>query len=347
MPRYDLPGVAADRVAARAVGVTILALVLVVTLAVTLYRGLRPDDGLRISLHTPLVGDGITEGTEVRLDGVVVGRVDGISAHRPGVQQLTLRLDDSRVRGLDDSLGVDYVPANLFGISEVELRRGSGGAPLHPDAVIDLTGDRAADISDATMGNLLRGLSQVGGSVLTPQLSAVLVRLASDLHEFTPLLESMVVLARTVVGVQRVPPSLLAGRFGSTLGGGAGLIDSTIEVLNVLYTNEPLRVSRDKIDSGIAMVVHQLFPTLSTTLTHAGASFSGYTDMLVPVLDMLSAMVPDPQRSGTELRTIIDRLDRAMPDTPDGPVLRTQVELRGIPVLAPLVTAAGGFGGGR
>ncbi|MGY2060590.1 MlaD family protein, partial [Nocardia gipuzkoensis] len=169
MPKYGMPGVAVDKQRSRFVGLVAIGVIVAVVAAVALYRELRTDDGLHIALHTEQIGDGVLAGTPVRVDGVQVGTVTDIEPDERGTQRISLRLDRSQLHGIDNSLQVDYAPANLFGISEIELRRGAGGSALRDDTVIDLTGSRADAIFDATMGSMLRTLSQTGDSVLTPQ----------------------------------------------------------------------------------------------------------------------------------------------------------------------------------
>ncbi|MGW4352880.1 MlaD family protein [Nocardia sp. NPDC004582] len=340
MPTYGMPGVPVDRRRSLLIGVGAAATVALMATAATGYHATRPEDGMRVALYTEQIGDGIDTGSRVSLDGVAIGRVDDISPGPAGTQRITLRLTASRLHGLDDSLRVDYAPENLFGISEIELRRGPGGQPLRPGAEIHLTGARAADVYDATMGSLLRSMSTVSTAVLTPQLSTLIDRLATDLRAFTPFLQSMVSMARVVADNQRLQPAQLLGRFGDALGPTSELVDATVSTIDHIYRIEDLRTDRTRIDAGLNMVITQLFPTLTSTLFHA-ATFSGFTDMLAPLLTVLAQMVPAPQRSGAEIAELLTRLRDAMPDTPSGPVLNLDVELSGVPAVAvPLLGGA-------
>ncbi|BCK57346.1 hypothetical protein NWFMUON74_51180 [Nocardia wallacei] len=344
MPNYGIPGVTVDRHRALAVGALALAVVVLVALVTVTYRAVRAEPGLRIVLRTSRIGDGVTAGTEVRLDGVRVGRVTGIVPGERGTQNITLRLDSARLPGLDTSLRVDYATGNLFGISEIELRRGPGGPPLRPDTVLNLSASDA--VYDATMGNLLRSLSQVGDAVLTPRMVTLLATLAADTRAFTPFLESVVTLARTVTEVQDVPLSLILGRFGTTLEGGGDFMDSLVDLLDRVYRIETLRNDRVRIDGGISMVIDQLLPEVARALRYAETGFAGYTELAIPVLQVVARMVPEPRRSGAEVRELIERMGAALPDTPDGPVLQADVDLRNIPVIA-VGAAALPDGGGR
>ncbi len=149
MPKYGMPGVAVDQQRTRLIGAVAFGVIVALLAAVVLYRELRTDDGLQITLHTEQIGDGVLAGTPVRVDGVQVGTVAAITPDERGTQRITLRLNPSQLHGIDDSLRVDYAPANLFGISEIGLRRGSGGSALRDDTVIDLTGSNTDAVFDA------------------------------------------------------------------------------------------------------------------------------------------------------------------------------------------------------
>ncbi|MCM6778142.1 MlaD family protein [Nocardia sp. CDC159] len=337
MPKYGMPGVAVDSGKSRLVGLIAVGLILAVVAVVALQRELRTDDGLHIALHTEQIGDGVLAGTPVRVDGVQVGEVTEIDPAERGTQRISLRLDRSQLHGIDDSLRVDYAPANLFGISEIELRRGSGGAALRNGAVLDLTGANSDAIFDATMGSMLRSLSQTGDAVLTPQMATVISQVSHDMKAFTPLAQSIIQVAQIVTDTQRMPPSELAGRLGPAFYG-AGNFAGANEVMVDMIRNIPrLQTNRDSFDAGVRMHTQTLLPGIARLGAVLGDDLSGTTDMLVPVLRLLAQMVPTPQQSGADLTEFLRRLRAAMPDTPNGPVLNTEIDLSGMPVLAPLL----------
>ncbi|RJO79382.1 mammalian cell entry protein [Nocardia panacis] len=331
MPNYGLPGVAADRRGARLTGGLIVLLVLAVAAATLLYRTVRGEDGLSIALHTEEIGDGVVSGTQVRLDGVLVGSVADIAPDERGTQRITLRLDPARLFGIDDSLRVDYAPANLFGISELELRRGPGGRPLQADQVIDLTGPRAGDIYDATMGSILRSLSQVGASVLSPQMAQVIAQVSADFQAFTPLVQALITVARTVADNQNMPASELVGRLGPAFDGGGKFAGAVIQILDRINSIAVLKGDRAHYDSGVSAVTDQLLPGLADTAGTAGKYFGDGANELAPVLSALAPMVPHPQQTAAELRALLERLRAAMPDTPNGPMLNVEADVRGAP----------------
>lgn len=342
MPTYGLPGTAITAKSARRTGALACVVAVVVAAVWVGHHAVRVDARMAVTLRTERIGDGVVAGAHVRLDGVGVGEVTGISSVGGGQQQITLRLDGSQLTGLTDALVVDYAPSNLFGISEIELRRGQGGAPLREGATIDLTGAAASRVSDVTMGTLIRSLGQATNHVLTPELTGVLTGLATDAKAFTPILEAIVMLGRAVADTQRYDPSFLIGQYASTLYGTADLAGATVDLLDHINNIEVLRTDQPLFDAGVTLLTDDLFPAL-TRLGHVGQRhYTGYSDMLTPLLSVTAQMVPTPQKSSAELRTILERIDNSFVDTPEGPVLQLELVLRGFPVLSsPLLGSLG------
>ncbi|BEK90736.1 hypothetical protein NSERKGN1266_66870 [Nocardia seriolae] len=332
---------AVDRKRSMTVGAVALALVVAVVAGWSLYRSQQTEAGIAVSLRTEQIGDGVLVSTEVRANGVVVGKVTDIAPDQHGTQQISLRLDDTKLFGIDDSLQVDYAPANLFGISEIELRRGAGGSPLRTGAVLDFTGRNATQVYDATMGSILRSASQVGGSVLTQQMASVIAQAAADTQAFMPLVQALITAQRTITDNQKMPMSQLFGELGPAFDGGGQFAGATVQVIDLIRSMQRLQNDRAAYDKGVATLTGQLLPALANTLSEAGTQLSSTTDMLVPILTALAQMVPQPQQSGAELKLLLQRLSAAMPDNGQGPVLNVQVDLKGVPGIAvPLLGGA-------
>lgn len=339
MPAYGLSGVRTTRRAALLVGV--LTLVVVVAMAFTWNAvSSRPSDNeLKIQLHTSRTGDGVVSGAGVRLNGVQVGHIAQVESATGGTQLITLALDRSQLYGLSDSLRVEYAPSNLFGISEVVLQRGNGGNPLHDGAIVDLTAPDRVD--DATMGTLLRSLSQTTLTVLTPQLTEVLNQIGSDMRAFAPLVQAMVGVSRAIADTQRYPTSFLIEQYSAFFAGIAKFGDGFVKLISNIYHIDVLRNDRAHFDVGVSLVADQLFPLISTVLGTANGQLGGYADSLTVLLTQLASTVPDPDRSHADLTELLDRLDRTFQDTPDGPRVGVDVVLRGMPGLAvPLLGSA-------
>ncbi|UGT38836.1 mammalian cell entry protein [Nocardia yamanashiensis] len=327
----------------RRTGVALVAALGVLASAGAGAAALRSDDRMQVVLRTERIGDGVLTGTHVRLDGVQVGDVTGIESAGGGQQRITLRLDASQLPGLTDALSVDYAPSNLFGIGEVALRRGDGGRPLRDGATVDLTGGNATRVTDATMGALIRAVGQTTNEVLSPRLTEVLTQLATDAKAFAPIMQALVMLGRTVADTQVYAPSYLIGQYASTLRGAADFTGSTIDLLDRLNKIEVLRTQQPLFDAGVDLIANGFFPAISGVGQAGQRHLTGYSDLLVPLLDAMAQLVPTPAQSSAELRELLERVDRSFVNTPDGPVLRLEVALRGVPAVGvPLLAALGG-----
>ncbi|MFE9577044.1 MlaD family protein [Nocardia sp. NPDC006044] len=324
------------------------ATVVAMVLAAFAWHGLathRDAGEWRIQLRTSRTGDGVVPGAGVRLNGVQVGRIATVDSTPGGAQLITLDLDRTQLIGLGDGLRVEYAPANLFGISEVVLRRGDGGVALHDGSVVDLT---AADrVTDATMGSLLRSLSQTTLTVLTPQLTEVLNQIGSDVEAFAPLIQAMVGVGRAVADTQQYSSSFLIAQYAALFDGVAKFGNGFIKLVANIYHIDVLRNDRAHFDTGVSLVVDQLFPLISRVLGTADGYFGGYADSATTMLTQLARTVPDPDRSHADLTDLLDRLDRTFRDTPDGPQVGLDILVRGMPGIAvPLLGAAAPTTGG-
>ncbi|WP_460726615.1 MlaD family protein [Nocardia heshunensis] len=290
---------------------------------------------------TDEVGAGIVVGDDVRLDGVQIGRIAAIEPTDRHLQ-LTLDLEKGSASGLTDGLGIDFVPANLFGVSEVELQRGTAGDRLSAHSIVDLTGTRSGRARDATISTLLNQLGSFSNDVLSPELVPVLQRISTGTKAFTPLIETIISITRDIADTQRLPSSFLLGQYGSMLGGLPSTTDGLLQLLgaanNAEYMRSPEHVQ--KFDASARMLETELLPSVTSVLATGERYFAGTTATLVPVLAALAHIVPTPEQSGHDLSELLDRLNQAMPDTPGGPVLNVSVDLRGVPGLAAPLTAA-------
>ncbi|MEU8899275.1 mammalian cell entry protein [Nocardia sp. NPDC048505] len=334
MPNYSIPGVSMGRRGARAVGA--LALVVTAVAALTWRAGLdeRPADRLRVQVRTEEIGQGVVPGTRVRLDGVVVGEVAEIAPAGLGQQLISLELDRAQTASLTDALSVDYAPENLFGISAVTLRAASGGAPLTEGTVVDLSGARAAEVDDVTMGALLQELTATSTDVLTPQLSELIHRFSGQLRSFTPLFEAVIALSTAVADTQRYRTDYLLDQYAAFFAGVGDFSGATFRLVNSVMNIEIFVNDRARYDATIAMVTEGAFPAIGRVGAAAEQYLTGYAAALTPVVAALAATVSDPRRSQVEMDELITRLNSMFVQTPDGPALTMDLTLRALPGLA-------------
>ncbi|MFQ6397365.1 MlaD family protein [Nocardia sp. KC 131] len=340
MPVYGLPGTAVGPRGARSIGVVAAAISGVLLIGWSVWP--QGDDGtVSIAVLTDTIATGIEVGDDVRLNGVQIGRIEGIEpADRH--QRITLGLRRGQLAGLTDDIGMDFTPSNLFGVSEIALQRGTGGRPLGPNSVIDLTGPNAGRARDATIATLLDQAGSFTTDVLTPELGSVLRRISAGTTAFTPLIETIIAITRAIADTQQLPSSFLIGQYGSTLAGLPSTVDGVLRMLGMAYNAEYLRSPEhlQKFNASTKMIENELIPAVVTLLGTSEQYLAGTVNSLVPVLGALARTVPAPDRSSQELGLLLERIRRAMPDTPNGPVLKLNLDLSGVPGLAVPLNAA-------
>lgn len=343
--RYALPGVAGTRRESVLVGLGTVATLVIVALIWRAVTAVQDDGLISVIVATDELGDGISSGTSVTTRGVEIGEVTEVLPSETGTIELDLALDGEMLLGLDDSLRIEFAPENVFGISSVGLVTGPGGTELTDGARIDLTGDRGTGVTDATMSAMMRQASEIIGTNLTPQVVDLLHRTDGAMAVIGPLLRTLMAIAGTVEETQRMPLSDLASELGRAAGGLGMFGGATVEVFDVIRSNEPLRNDRAHFDNTVDVIVNDLLPGLVALGNEADENLGGFTPVIVPLLDAVAASVPDPALTSQQLGELVRRLDSAFMDGPHGPVLRADVDLHGVPGVVPLPPGAGAEAG--
>ncbi|OMC34271.1 Mammalian cell entry related domain protein [Mycolicibacterium fortuitum] len=188
---------------------TIIGLVVVLVFtAVCTFIVVNPfrDDRGRMSvvLDMPFVGQGIATGSPLMMHGVSVGNVTNVSSLAGGGVRVLADLESRPVAGLTDTLGVDFRPANYFGVTGINLIAGEGGRPLQAGSMVN-----AVPSGNFTLQALLSRMGEITDGVVTPQLVSVINRATSYTDGLNPLIESMVMVAQAVDNVQTVSTTQL------------------------------------------------------------------------------------------------------------------------------------------
>lgn len=342
MPVYALPGSEVGPRKARILGACALALAITVAGVWRAIPDSDPVDEIDVALIVKYVGEGIGPGTEIRLDGVRVGTVDTIDFAGEGRRKIDLSLNQSQLFGLTTGMKVDYVPGNLFGVSALELYASGSGEILADGSIIDLTGANSDRLRDATLASLLNATGDLTAKLLTPQLAQLLSKFSHDLDAFAPLLQAIGTTARSYAETRQIPPSVLFDQFGSALTGLPPMLTGSLTLLDASFKNGYLWEEEhiQKFAELWPGIQTQLLPVVTQLLTTSQPYFSGLLPIGTVVLDRISGSVSDPARSTEQLRELLDRLERAFHDTPDGPVLNARIELDLVPGLAMPLTAA-------
>ena len=301
--------------------------------------GGKSADSIGIAIDTPYLGPGVNSGTAVIMHGVKVGEVTAVSPARGGGVRLNAELQTAPVAGLTDTMGIDFRPANYFGVTGVNLIQGSGGVPLTDRAVISTT-----PRGDFTLSALLSRLGGVS-SVMNSRLIAVIDRATRYTDAIDPLIETILTVSQTIANVQTVSTArMLANTTGLSVAMPSFVDALTFAGDNVLGA-ELVGYSDDKFKNGVLGTLDQaqygLFGSVGRLvgshvddLTDLVGSFKGLVD-LVPVL----ARPPDFSQTLAELRS---RFEKMFAGNGEQRALQVRIVLDALPgVAAPL-----GFPGG-
>jgi hypothetical protein len=152
-----------------------------------------------ISIETPYVGPGVVDGTPLIMHGVKVGEVSTISSVPNVGVRLNADLLPESAKGLTDSMGIDFRPANYFGVTGINLLPTETGQPLRSGAKLSVVpkGNFALQV-------LLYRLGTLSHQVITPRLISVVDRATRYTDALTPLLETLITISTTVTNVQTV-----------------------------------------------------------------------------------------------------------------------------------------------
>ena len=101
-------------------GLAGLAFVTVVLVLLTLNATGKFSGAPRVTAELDNVGASVYKGSDVKVQGVIVGKVTGFEA-REGGATLELTLEDHQLKGIPDNVVARVLPATVFGTSFVDL----------------------------------------------------------------------------------------------------------------------------------------------------------------------------------------------------------------------------------
>jgi phospholipid/cholesterol/gamma-HCH transport system substrate-binding protein len=182
--------------------VFLVVLALLVALTVALYN----KDFTRVvhvTLKTDRIGNQLTKGADVKVRGVLVGEVRGISSKGNGAE-LDLALKPDAVKQIPADATAQLLPKTLFGEKYVELGipASADTATLHSGSVIEQDRSTTALETETAINNLLPLLR----SLQPQQLSVTLNALSTALRGRGNMLGQNLV--RTAAYLKQIDPSL-------------------------------------------------------------------------------------------------------------------------------------------
>jgi hypothetical protein len=357
--------------------------VAVLLVAVLLYvtainpSGKPAKNTISVAIETAYVGQGVDDGTAVILHGVEVGEVKKVSKLGGDRVRLDVELQAKPTKGLTDAVGIDFRPANYFGVTGVNLIPAEHGQTLRNGASISVT-----PTGNFTLQTLLYRLGELSQQVITPKLVSVIDRATRFTDGLNPLFETMIQVSTTVTDVQRVSTEQLLRNAAAITVGLPPFLDGTISTAeNYLRTNlgvgfdpvkdrennpylpyydEPTRKYYDEAAHTLATDPNRFaFGRLTEWLVGAefdlfskvGILLSSHTYDLFPVLDevrVIADVVPrlvSPADLGFKLGELRSRLERMYAGSGEQRALQVRIVLDQLPgVAAPLGLMLGAGG---
>ncbi|MEB4211080.1 MlaD family protein [Mycobacterium sp. 94-17] len=357
--------------------------VLIVLLALLLYvtvinpSGRPAKNTISVAFETPYLGQGVDNGTAVILHGVKVGQVTDISKLAGNHVRVNVELQNGPTKGLTDAVGIDFRPANYFGVTGINLLPADRGQMLRNHASINVT-----PTGNFTLQTLLYRLGELSHQVITPQLISVTDRATRYTDALNPLFETMILVSTTVTDIQTVPTEQLLRNTAAISVGLPGFLDAAISTGNHYLHNYPgvgfdpvkdregdpyLRYYTPQELKQYNDATHQLatdpdkfvFGRLRSYFYGArydlfskiGDLEKSHTYDLFPLLEearVMADVVPqivNPQDFGDKLRELRTRLERMYAGSGDQRALQVRIVLDQLPgVAAPLGLILGGAG---
>ncbi|MEZ0364868.1 MlaD family protein [Mycobacterium sp. pUA109] len=330
---------------------------------------------IAVVFETPFVGQGVSRGTAVILHGVQVGEVTEVSRAAGSKVRLDVELQSGPTKGLTDAVGIDFRPANYFGVTGVNLIPADQGQLLSNGASISVE-----SAGNLTLQTLLYRLGELTHDVVTPKLISVMDRATRYTDALNPLFETMIIVSTAVTDTQTVSTEQLLRNTTAISVGLPSFLDGTINagqgyVWNAVgahvdpdairantrylkyYNKEKLDDFNSALDDLVANPDKFAYGRLREYFV--GAKFDlfskvgdlegSHTFDLFPLLDQTRAManvVPrlvDPEDLADKLGELRSRLERMYQGSGDQRALQVRIMLDQLPgVEAPLGVMLGG-----
>ncbi|MUL82312.1 MULTISPECIES: MlaD family protein [unclassified Mycolicibacterium] len=327
--------------------------------------GGRPAGRISVVMDLPYVGQGVTAGSPMMMHGVTVGKVTAVSSLPSGNVQLKADLEAAPTAELTDTLGVDFRPANYFGVTGINLVAGLHGRRLHDGAQIS-----TVPTGNSTLQALLSRMGEITGDVVTPQLVDVINRATRYTDGLNPLIESMMTAAQSVAKVQTVSTEQLlrittgisvafpafadaVTAAGYGLNQDSGFVTFNVSAKDALpqqdivpVTAEPGQLQSDEYfqtrsRATLHLAAGAFFGALGKLLSSHPGDLLPMVNMLQSVTDTVPGLITPVGLNDTlvELRT---RFEKLYSGSPEQRALQVRIVLDQIPGVQAPINAMGG-----
>jgi hypothetical protein len=300
--------------------------------------GGREPGLISVVIDTPYVGEGVANGTAVVLHGVKVGQITCVATLPAGRVRLDADLQSGPATGLTDTMKVDFRPINYFGVTGINVIAGRGGQALRDGIRI-----KTVPEGNFTLQALLYRLGEVSAGALTPQLIKVIDRGTRYIDALDPLLETMLIAANAVAGVQSVSTAQLLANTTELSGPFPGFVGSLTNA-GQFYINTSTNHAQWGLRD-ISEPVHQekgmgLINKAVHVFGDIGKLESTHVSDLLPLIDSIKALgdvVPPLIRPEGIAQTLVElrsRFEKMYGGTPGNPALNVRIALDSLPGVA-------------
>jgi hypothetical protein len=322
----------------------------------------RAVDRVFVVMDVPYVGQGVAAGSPLVMHGVTVGTVTAVSSLPSGTVRLNADLESAPTAELTDTLGVDFRPANYFGVTGINLVAGQGGQPLH-----DGTHITTVPSGNFTLQALLSRMGEITSGVVTPQLVDVINKATRYTDGLNPLIEAMLTAADSVTQVQTVSTEQLlrnatgisvafpgfvdaATAVGYGANQGSGFVTYNVHADDAMPGPYPLPTNGTPVSEEFwQQRARPTLDMLSVPLFGAiGKLESSHTSDLLPAVNLIQTLtdtVPGlvtPTGLGDMLAELRARYEKLYSGSPEQRALQVHIVLDQIPAVQAPINAMGG-----
>jgi hypothetical protein len=322
------------------IGMAVVAVVsaVVAVLIVNPFAG-HPSDLLDVTIESPYAGEGVQPGTALMMNGVTVGEVRDVASLPAGGIRLTTVLQSGPTTGLTDTMGLDFRPANYFGVTGINLRPGQGGRPLSNGKLI-----RVTPTGNFTLQAMLQRLGEISHGVLTPQFIDVIERSTTYLDGLDPMLETMLVVAQTVARVQHVSTEQLMANATGISVAFPGFVNASLSTgdnfLHAALNGATEDFFQHTFKPTIDLSSTDLFGAAGRLVGSHGTDLAPLTDMLKILTDVAPGVIP-PDAIADTAREYRERLQRLFGGPPGRRAVNVRIILDSLPGVAAPLDAVG------
>jgi phospholipid/cholesterol/gamma-HCH transport system substrate-binding protein len=246
-----------------------------------------------VTLHTDHTGMQLGDGAEVKLRGVVVGEVRGISSDGRGAT-LRLALAPGNTAQIPDNVTARLLPKTLFGERYVALQvpPDASSAPIHAGSVITQDRTRSAIELERVLDDTLPLLQAIAPDKLAATLGAVAGALQGRGAQLGQDLER---LDAYLAALNRELPTIRADitKLATVLSTYDGALPDLMSILrNATVTANTVANQRDQLAAFLADTTDLAYNTQSF-LERYGDRIIQVGKVSAPVLELLAAYSPE------------------------------------------------------